>query len=49
VYKIFVIKPGQKRRLRRPGHRRENNIKMDHKEVGCEVQGWIQRVQNWVQ
>jgi alpha-tubulin suppressor-like RCC1 family protein len=32
--KIFVGKPVGKRLLRRPGHRWENNIKIDHKEIG---------------
>jgi hypothetical protein len=34
AYRNFVGKPGRKRPLRRPRHRREDNIKMDLQEVG---------------
>jgi hypothetical protein len=35
--------------LGRPRHRWEINIKMDVREVGCEIVGWIQVAQNKVQ
>jgi hypothetical protein len=35
VYRFLVGKPEGKRPLRRPRRRREDNIKMDLKEVGC--------------
>jgi ribosome biogenesis protein Nip4 len=34
-------KPEEKRPLRRPRHRREDNIKMDLKEIGWEDVDWI--------
>jgi hypothetical protein len=40
-YKTLVRKPEVKRLLERPGHRREDNIKMDLKEPGCEGVDWI--------
>ena len=35
VYRVLVGKPGGKRPLERPRRRWEDNIKMDHEEVGC--------------
>jgi len=35
VYRVLVGKPEGKRSLGRPRCRWENNIKMDHQEVGC--------------
>jgi hypothetical protein len=35
VYRVLVGKPGGKRPLGRPRLRWEDNIKMDHQEVGC--------------
>ena len=35
VYRILVGKPEGKRQPGRPGHRWEDNIKMDLQEVGC--------------
>jgi len=35
VYRVLVGKPEGKRPLGRPGHRWEDNIKMDLQEVGC--------------
>jgi hypothetical protein len=35
VYRVLVGKPDGKRPLGRPGHRWENNNKMDLKEFGC--------------
>jgi hypothetical protein len=34
--KILVGKPERKRPFGRPGHRREDNIKMDLREIGWE-------------
>jgi hypothetical protein len=34
VYRVLVGKPGEKRPLRRPRRRWEDNIKMDLQEVG---------------
>jgi hypothetical protein len=41
VYRVLVGKPYGMRPLGRPWHRREDNIKMDLKEVGCEGIDWI--------
>ena len=35
VHRVLVGKPEGKRTLGRHRHRREDNIKMDHQEVGC--------------
>jgi len=35
-------KPEGKRPLGRPRHRWEDNIKMDHQEVGCGGMDWIE-------
>jgi len=35
VYRILVAKNEEKRSLRRPRRRKEDNIKMDLQEVGC--------------
>ena len=40
VYKVFAGKPGGKKPLRRPRHRREDNIMMDLQEVGWGME-WI--------
>jgi len=37
VYRVLVVKPVGKRLLGRPRCRKEDNIKMDLKEVGCGV------------
>jgi len=34
AYRVLVKKPGVKRSLGRPRSRREDNINLDHKEVG---------------
>ena len=41
TYRVLVGKPERKRPLGRPRRRRENNIKMDLKEVGCNLGEWI--------
>ena len=35
MYRVLVGKPEGKRPMGRPGHRWEDNIKMDLQEVGC--------------
>jgi len=42
AYRVLVGKPEGKRPLGRPRHRWEDNIKMDHQEVGCEGMDWIE-------
>ena len=43
AYTGFLVgKPEGKRLLGRPRRRWEDNIKMDHQEVGCAVMDWIE-------
>jgi hypothetical protein len=46
VLKVLVGKPEGKRPLERPRRTWEDNIKMDLKNVGIEVMGWIEMVQD---
>jgi len=46
VYRVLVGKPEGKRPLRRPWHRREDDIKMDFQEVGCGGMDWIELAQD---
>jgi hypothetical protein len=41
VYRVLVVKPEGKRPLGRPRRRWEDNIKMDHREVGCGGMDWF--------
>jgi hypothetical protein len=41
AYTILIGKPEGKRQLKRPRHRWENNIKLDHREIGCLGVDWI--------
>ena len=41
AYRILVWKPEGKKRLRRTRRRQEDNIKVDHQEVGCGGIDWI--------
>jgi hypothetical protein len=41
-----VEKPEGKRLLKRPGHRWEDSIEMDLREVGCGGMGWIELAQD---
>jgi hypothetical protein len=45
VYRILVGKPGGKRALGRPRHKRGNNINMDLQEMGCGGLDWIELAQ----
>jgi hypothetical protein len=45
VYRVLVGKPGGKRPARRPRRRWDDNIKMDHQEVGCGGMDWIDLAQ----
>jgi hypothetical protein len=45
VYKVLVGKPKGKRPLGRLRHRRENEIKMDLREIGWGVAEWIHLAQ----
>jgi hypothetical protein len=52
VYRVLVGRPEGKRPLGRHRHRREDNIKMDLREIGIDGTNWIrlaqERVQWWV-
>jgi hypothetical protein len=41
VYRVLVEKPEGKRPLGRPRRRWEDNVRMDHQEVGCGCEDWI--------
>jgi hypothetical protein len=49
VYRVLVGRPEGKRPLGRPGHRWEENIKMDLREIGIYGVNWIQLAQDRVQ
>jgi hypothetical protein len=46
VNRVLVGKPEGKRPLRRHRRRWEDNIKMDHQEVGCGSMDWIELAQD---
>jgi hypothetical protein len=46
AYSVLVGKPEGKGPIGRPRHRREVNIKMDLKEVGCGGMDWIKLAHN---
>jgi hypothetical protein len=46
VHKVLVGKPEGKRPLGRPRRRWEDNIKMDHQEVGGGRVDWMELVQD---
>ena len=46
AFKILTGKPTGKRLLGRPGRRREDNIRMDLKELGINTLNWIDSVQD---
>ena len=41
AYRVLVGKPEGKRHLGKPRRRWEDNIKMDLREVGCDLGDWI--------
>jgi hypothetical protein len=43
-YKILVEAPEEKISLRRLGHRWEDNIRIDRREIGWEVVDWLHLV-----
>jgi hypothetical protein len=45
-YRVLVGKPEGQRQLGRPGHRWEDNIKMDLQEVRCGSMDWIDLAQD---
>jgi hypothetical protein len=49
VYRVLVRRPEGKRPLGRPRSRREDNIKMDLREIGIYRAYWIQLAQYRVQ
>jgi hypothetical protein len=46
AYSIFIGKPQTKRPLWRPRHRREDNIRMDLREIGWEGVDWMHLAQD---
>jgi hypothetical protein len=46
MYRVLVGKPEEKRLLGRPWHIWEDNITMDHHEVGCGGMDWIELAQD---
>jgi hypothetical protein len=49
AFKIVVGRPQGKRPLGRPKGRREDNIKMDIREIDCKGLDWFQLAQDRVQ
>jgi hypothetical protein len=41
VCRVLVVRPEVKRPLGRPRRRREDNIKLDLKEIGIDGENWI--------
>ena len=46
AFKILTGKPTVKRPLGRPRRRWEDNIRMDHKEIGINAENWDDSVQD---
>ena len=46
LYRVLVGKPEGKRQLGRPRRRWEDNIKMDHREVGGGCGDWMELAQD---
>ena len=46
AFKILTEKPTGKRPLGRPGHRWEDNIRMDLEEIGINAGNWVDSAQN---
>jgi hypothetical protein len=49
VYRVLAGRPEGKRPLGRPRRRWEDNIKMDHREIGIGGANWIRLAQGRVQ
>jgi hypothetical protein len=49
VYRVLVGRPKWKGPLGRPRHKREDNIRMDFREIGIDGVNWIQSAQDRVQ
>jgi hypothetical protein len=45
VYKVLIGKPEKKSPLGKRTRRREDNIRMDHEEIGWEVVYWMNLAQ----
>ena len=46
AFKILTGKPTGKRPLGRPRHRWEDNIRMDHEEIGMNAANWVHSAQD---
>jgi hypothetical protein len=46
VYRVLVEKPEERRPMRRPRRRWEDNIRMDLREVGCGCVHWMELAQD---
>jgi len=46
LYRVLVGKPEGRRPLGRPRRRWEDNIRMDHWEVGCRCVDWMELAQD---
>jgi hypothetical protein len=46
IYRVLVGRPDGKKALGKPGHRWEDNIKVDLQEAGCKGMNWISLGQN---
>jgi hypothetical protein len=49
VYRVLIGRPEGKRPLGRPRHRREDNIKLDIREIEIDVTNWTRLAQDRVQ
>jgi hypothetical protein len=49
VYRVLFGRPEGKRPLGRPTHKREDNIKLDIREMGINGANWVQLAQDRVQ
>jgi hypothetical protein len=49
VYRVLVGRPEGKRPLGRPRRRRDDNIKLDLREIGIDEANWIRLAQHSVQ
>ena len=47
AFKILVGRPTGKRPLGRPRHRREDNIRMDFKEIGINMSNCVDSAHDW--